>query len=292
MSINSSDLDLMDEEELSDAFDNPGRQSDEGSSDDSPQDKETDAPTGDEDEPEKESDADSETRFIELEFENEALKEQLGSLQKAAEFLDEMAKASSPQEAVAAFAKHVGATGVQGSPKGDWSFADSYDEESKETIVSVRNAVNGELAPLQTRIAQLEAKLSSIEPHVAKTREQEESAKRASDAEKRAGGVANLVVQMSPGRNAGWTPTREQVIEVAKANPDLFKGAGNAKEAAKALLEKVRVAHLDDIIGHKNGKKRPAGDNRSPVPKNDARGADSEYDSRKAAIIQKARSGF
>lgn len=308
MSITNANIDLLDDDEIAEAFDNPGRPSQEGEEDEPATDKTDDTPTGEEDESAKEGEDDPALKAADLEFEVERLREESAKLTEAQKFLDDAKNAANPNELLQIFARHIGAepqTGQRQTTTGQgWQTLDEvlekvspdgerFDDATKELMTGVKSGVESIVNPLLQKIAALEAKVGGIEPHFAKAKEQEESLQKQSSAEKRAGGVSGLVIQMSPGRNAGWAPTKEQIVAVAKANPDMFSGVTNAKDAAKALLEKVRIAHLDDILSHKNGTKPQANaGNRSPVPKNDARGADSSHDSRKAAIIERSRNGF
>lgn len=293
-----SDLDLLDEEENTD-FDDPGRQPEDEA------DKEADQPSTDEPEADptdgkgeeaKDGADDEDLKLVELEFENETLKSQLAEMQQVKAFLDNAA--SNPEGALGALAQHLGKqpSAEQAQTGSGWKFASEYDDDSKKTFTDIQQAVSADIeaatAPLLNRIAALEQELGQVKPVLAKTIEKEESTAKESAAERRAGGVANLVIAMSPGRNNGWTPTKEQVVAYAKANPAVLDGATSAKEAAGKLLEGIRIRHLDDILSHKNTKPAQDKSNRPVVAKNDARGADSDSASRKAAIIARARDGF
>lgn len=306
MSTNTTDLDLLDEEEELNTFDDPGRQpSGEGQATDEPA-------TGDEPEgrttPEgegtaKDGETDWELKATELEVELETLRTEVPDLQKAREFLDDAAKAADPDALMAVIAKHVGVELPQsGAPAtaltgGGWDKVsalleqadedgNTFDDSTKAVVGAIKSAVEATVAPILARLAK-------IEPHVTEAQKSKESAERESEAERRAGGIAKLVISMSAGRNHGWQPTKEQVVAVAKKHPDVFvSGAKDAKSLATALLEKVRAHHLDDIIGHtKKGQQRPEGDKPVPAPKNDARGSDNAHEARKASIKARMRSG-
>lgn len=310
----TTDFDLLDEEEELETFDDAGRQT--GTDEDEKADEPatgadaTGSTTPDGEEPAKDGETDWELKATELEFELETLRSEVPDLQKARAFLDDAAAATDSDALMAAIAKHVGVDLQQGPQTartdagngGGWEQVDAllaktyedglvFDDSTKELVGAIKGAFTGTVSRLGAEIASLKASLGKIEPHVTEAQKSKESAEKESATARRASGIASLVISMSPARNSGWQPTKEQVVEVAKKHPDVFDTAKDAKSLAAALLEKVRGHHVDDIIGHKTGQKRPAV-SATPVPKNDARGSDNGHESRKAAIKARMRSGI
>jgi len=244
-------------------------------------DPEADPPTETADEPGKPVETDPETRAVELQFELDSLKEQNGQLQEARKFLDDAAK--DPQGVLSALAKHLGTdlgtvtpTGTTGTA---WKAKEDGYESDQEILDDIAANIAREKSDVLSELASLRAEIAGLKPLVEQSAQSKESAVKESATVARVLGVQKLIDIESETRNYGWKPTKEQLTDFAKKHPDILDGATDARSVAKAVVEKLRMAHFDDIVNARSaGKGKPDGSNRAVVGRSDGRGATSQYD--------------
>ncbi len=290
------DLDLDGDEPLEEDF---VLQTKEEKADQAAPETETETPTEPAEVAEEATTTDPETRTVELEFEVESLKEQVAKFEEVQKFLADAA--SDPQGVLGALAKHQGVSlGSTGDPQQTTGF--KWPEPNPEDglrfptddamVKSVEGYVSETVAPLKAEVARLTKELEGVKPQLSKAQEAAESESKVSATVARVLGVQKLIDLESHARNYGWKPSKEQLTAFVKKNPDILENATDAKSVAKAVVEKLRLAHFDDIMNARSaGTGKPDGSNRAVVGRNDGRGATSEYDSRRQRAGRIVHSG-